>query len=73
LALLFQCEDRKAKAILSSFARAPYSPRAQEADDSLFFQVQTDLARTDDAQMPWPEIVDRSTVEILLDDGRADV
>src|SRR5262249_55537776 len=31
------------------------------------------IARTDDAQMTWPEIVDRSPVEILLDDGRADV
>ena len=35
--------------------------------------VEPDLARADDAQMPGPEILDRSPVEILVDHRRRDV
>jgi len=39
----------------------------------LFFTVETGVPSADDAQMPRPKVVDRTTVDILLDDRRADV
>src|SRR5439155_7797338 len=65
--------SRDAIAILSSFARSAYSPRTQQADKRLFFEIKSRLTCPDDAQISRPEIVERSPVEILLDDGRADV
>src|SRR4051812_48870808 len=54
-------------------ARRANSPRSQQAQCRLLFRVETEITGADDAQMPGPEIVDRSPVEILLDDCRADV
>jgi hypothetical protein len=35
--------------------------------------IEADIACGEDAQMAWSEILDRSPVEVLLDDGRGDV
>src|SRR3954465_1152511 len=69
----FSKKNPEANRILSSFACPAYSPRAQQAENGLFFQVQTDFTRADHTQMPRAEIVDRSAVEILLHHGGADV
>jgi hypothetical protein len=65
--------NRDPNAILRSFTSPTYSPRTQQADKCLFLGIQTRLARPDDAQMARPEIIDRSPVQILLDDGGTDV
>src|SRR4029453_4188150 len=39
----------------------------------LLFLIETDIARAEHAQMPRPEILDRSSVEVLLDHGRTNV
>src|SRR5690349_24029365 len=58
---------------LRSGARRANSPGTQQAQCRLLFDVETDISRADDPQMARPEILDRSPVEILLDDRRAHV
>src|SRR2546429_7717626 len=65
--------SRDPTSILRSFTSPAYSPRTQQADKRLLLGIQTRLARPDDAQMARPEIIDRSPVQILLDDGGTDV
>src|SRR5207237_10166424 len=51
----------------------PNSRRAEQAENSLLLDLEAAVARADDAQMARPEILDRTSVEVLLDDSRADV
>src|SRR5436309_1801933 len=54
-------------------ARGANSPRAEQAQCGLFFDVETEISSADDPQMPRPEILDGSAVEILLDHRRAHI
>src|SRR6185437_8570016 len=58
---------------LSGLACTSNSPRTQQTEHGLFFRRETYLARFDDAQMPRAKIIDRSPVEVLLDNGRRHV
>src|SRR3954451_21319847 len=58
---------------LRSGERCANSPRSEKAQCGLLFGIEAEIAGADDPQMPRPEIVDRPSVEILLDDGWADV
>src|SRR6185437_15960151 len=58
---------------LRSGAGGANSPGPEEAQCRLLFDVEADISGSDDAQMPGPEILDRSPVEILLHDRRAHV
>ena len=62
-----------ATGILSGFSTLAYPPRAKQRECRLFLLIETDITRGDDAQMAWTEIIDRSPVEVLLDDRRRDV
>src|SRR5205085_3595535 len=64
---------RKAPANLRCFARAANSPRAKQADECLFLTIEAEIARADHPQVAWTEVLDRAPVQVLLDDGRADV
>src|SRR5215468_11165881 len=48
-------------------------PRTKEAQQGPFFWVESGVARTHDAQMRCTEILDRSALEILVDQRRTDV
>src|SRR5215218_1314868 len=65
--------NRRAREISCRFSSTTNAPRAQQADQRLLLLVELRIARAHDAQMWWPEIVDRSPVEILLDDRGTDV
>jgi hypothetical protein len=47
--------------------------RTEQAQQRLFLAVESDITGADDTQMPRPKILDRSPVEILVDDRRADI
>ena len=53
--------------------RPANSPRTQQSEQRALLPIEPFGSRTDDTQMPWAKVVDRSSVQILLDDGRADV
>jgi hypothetical protein len=59
--------------ILRSFSRTANSIRPKQRENRLLFRVEADISRADDAQMTWPKVINRSSVEILLDDSRADM
>src|SRR5262249_30098786 len=52
-------------------ARSPNSPRSEQTQRRRFLRIELDVVCAHDAQMSFPEIVDRSPVEILLDDSGA--
>src|SRR6185503_17692296 len=54
-------------------ARGANSPRPEQAQCGPFFDVEAEISSADDPQMPRPEILDGSAVEILLDHRRAHV
>lgn len=54
-------------------ARTSDSPRTQQTEECIFFQIEPDIARVHNPQLAGPEIFDRASVEILLDNGRAHV
>src|SRR5918994_5354254 len=56
-----------------SCARTANTPRAEQTEERVFFRIETDIARLHDAQMPRTKVIDRSSVEILLDHGWAHV
>src|SRR2546421_11760717 len=47
--------------------------RSQEPEHGLFLCIEADISRADNTQMTRSKIVDCPAVEILVDDGRADV
>jgi hypothetical protein len=49
------------------------SPRTQQAEQRTLLAIESLGTRSDNAQMARAKIVDRSPVEILLNDGRADI
>src|SRR4029453_13910439 len=65
--------DVKITVILGCYTGTANSPRAQQAQQRLFLEIEPDIPGADDPQMPGPEIVDGSPIEILLDNRRADV
>ena len=53
--------------ILRSLAAGAYSPGSKQRKRCALLRVEVDIPRRDDSQFRRAEIVDRSTVEILLD------
>src|SRR5438093_4207717 len=41
--------------------------RTKQREHRLFFRVEADVASADDPQMPWPKVINRSTIAILVD------
>jgi hypothetical protein len=64
--------DRNRRA-LSGLSRVANAPGSQQAEQRLLLKIEPHVTGAHYAQMTRPEILDRSAVEILLDDGGADV
>jgi hypothetical protein len=47
--------------------------RSEQAEEALLLGIETDISCAHDSQMPRPKILDRSSVEILVDDRGTDV
>jgi hypothetical protein len=64
---------RKAEGNSGGNSRPSNSPRTQQCEECTLLLIEAAIACTDDTQMPGTKVVDRSTVEILLDDGGAHI
>src|SRR5690348_1413603 len=58
---------------LRNRARFANTPRAEQAQGRFFLGIEVDIPRADHAEPPGTEVLDRSSVQVLLDDGRTDV
>src|SRR5262245_61690966 len=59
--------------MLSGLARSTYAPRSQQAQQSPLLRFEVDIARADNSQLTRAKVLDRPTVQILLDHRRADI